>query len=594
MLRLEATWQQKSDKLQEQASTVDEVGDGNEAETQILPFFLSKKSNKRKNEKDLASSSDESDNGEKDDDMKHFDILDEEEENLENLVFGSSSNIVSNIDKLKENKKRISEKKLKSLENGEVDIVTNDKNEKKNDISSMQIDLGLKPVWEDADDSEIVNLKEFSKFSTVVNSNSNQVTSSQIEESLKARYTKYYGTPVWADLELSQKKKKKNDDSEEEEEMSFFQQTGNFLSSSTYKNSVSARTSSLPKTIVDIKTCTDANKEEPHSARLKSVEFHPSARVMLTAGLNQKLTLFQIDGKKNPKIQTVFIEKFPILAAHFTKLSGDEIIMGSRHKSFYYYDMHSGKMINVTPPSKALGEYQERSISTNFEISPDNRLIAFVGSQGQIHLFSCKSKEWIDTLKINGDCHAVTFSADTRYLFAFGADKDVYVFDVQTRGHECIHKFTDFGCLSGTALAVSDNMKYIATGCKSGVVNLYNLSESLKSNGSSRNHPKPLKSFMNLTTPCTSLKFNSTSEILASCSAYTENACKLIHVDSLTVFSNFPLAQQQTSSKTSSNSILTPMRIPQCIDFSLNSGYLTIGNHKGNALLYRLKHYGSF
>jgi hypothetical protein len=31
----------------------------------------------------------------------------------------------------------------------------------------------------------------------------------------------------------------------------------------------------------------------------------------------------------------------------------------------------------------------------------------------------------------------------------------------------------------------------------------------------------------------------------------------------------------------------TPMRIPQCIDFSLNSGYLTIGNHKGNALLYR-------
>ena len=33
-------------------------------------------------------------------------------------------------------------------------------------------------------------------------------------------------------------------------------------------------------------------------ARLKSVEFHPSARVLLTAGLNQKLTLFQVDGKK--------------------------------------------------------------------------------------------------------------------------------------------------------------------------------------------------------------------------------------------------------------------------------------------------------
>ena len=122
--------------------------------------------------------------------------------------------------------------------------------------------------------------------------------------------------------------------------------------------------------------------------------------------------------------------------------------MGSRHIAFYVYDMHSGKMTIVNPyAGKSLDEYKhkERSISTNFEISTDNRLIAFVGSQGQIHLFSCKvgtkfesnkktslfhyfkikkiskkSKEWIDTLKINGECNAVTFSSDSRYLFAFG------------------------------------------------------------------------------------------------------------------------------------------------------------------------------
>ena len=92
---------------------------------------------------------------------------------------------------------------------------------------------------------------------------------------------------------------------------------------------------------------------------------------------------------------TIFIKKFPILSAHFTKVTGDEIIMGSRHKTFYVYDMHSGKMLNVNPyAGKALNdEYAERSISTNFEISADNRLIAFVGSQGQIHLFSCKVKK---------------------------------------------------------------------------------------------------------------------------------------------------------------------------------------------------------
>ena len=62
--------------------------------------------------------------------------------------------------------------------------------------------------------------------------------------------------------------------------------------------------------------------------------------------------------------------------------------------------------------------------------------------------------------------------------------------------------------------------------CKSGVVNIYNLNESLLH--TENRNPKPLKSFMNLTTPCTSLKFNSTSEILAACSSYVESACKLV------------------------------------------------------------------
>lgn len=233
---------------------------------------------------------------------------------------------------------------------------------------------------------------------------------------------------MWADLDFKKslkKKKKRDDDSSDEDEdlkaddeSEFFQQTGNFLENTDKKRS-QPRTL-LPKTNIEIKVCTDANKEEPHQARLRSVEFHPSARVLLAAGLGQKLTLFQIDGKKNPKIQTIFFDKFPILAAHFTKQSGDEIVLGSRHKNFYYYDMHAGKMVCVRPPCKALDEHQRPSMSACFDISPDNRFMAFVGSQGQVHLFSTKSKEWIQTVKINQECNAIAFSSDSRYLFAFG------------------------------------------------------------------------------------------------------------------------------------------------------------------------------
>lgn len=53
--------------------------------------------------------------------------------------------------------------------------------------------------------------------------------------------------------------------------------------------------------------------------------------------------------------------------------------------------MLAGKMINVFPPVRAIDEHnQSRQLGTDFEISPDNRFLAFLGTHGQIHLFSVK------------------------------------------------------------------------------------------------------------------------------------------------------------------------------------------------------------
>lgn len=55
---------------------------------------------------------------------------------------------------------------------------------------------------------------------------------------------------------------------------------------------------------------------------------------------------WQVDGKTNPKIQSFFLESFPIYCAHFSK-DGEQVIMGSKHKSFKYLDMIGGKIVNV-------------------------------------------------------------------------------------------------------------------------------------------------------------------------------------------------------------------------------------------------------
>lgn len=137
----------------------------------------------------------------------------------------------------------------------------------------------------------------------------------QISRKTAALFSKHFGTPIWADLDQQKSKKKKSsakkaksllkaaemngstaqssDDDEEseddEDDDEMFQQTGNFLASKK-----SASRTPLPPNVLDIKACIDANFEEPQHASIKAVEFHPNARVILTGGLNQKLSLFQV------------------------------------------------------------------------------------------------------------------------------------------------------------------------------------------------------------------------------------------------------------------------------------------------------------
>lgn len=83
---------------------------------------------------------------------------------------------------------------------------------------------------------------------------------------------------------------------------------------------------------------------------------------------------------------------------------------------------------------------------------------------------------------------------------------------------------------------------------------------------------------MNLTTRITSMQFNPSSEILALASRNKVDSLKLVHLPSMSVFSNWPTAK-------------TPLGQVSAVDFSRNSEYIAIGNHKGKVLLYNLGHY---
>lgn len=55
----------------------------------------------------------------------------------------------------------------------------------------------------------------------------------------------------------------------------------------------------------------------------------------------------QVDGKTNPKIQSIHLENFPVNKACFSADGEQVVATGMRNKLFYIYDMMEGKVIPV-------------------------------------------------------------------------------------------------------------------------------------------------------------------------------------------------------------------------------------------------------
>lgn len=308
----------------------------------------------------------------------------------------------------------------------------------------------------------------------------------------------------------------------------------------------------------------DANIQDPCNGPINSVQFHCNGQLLLAAGLDKKLRFFQIDGKRNTKIQSIFLEDCPIRKASFLP-DGSQVIVSGRRKFFYSFDLVNARVDKIGP----LVGREEKSLEV-FEVSPDSQMIAFTGNEGHILLVSTRTKQLVGTLKMNGTIRSLAFAENGKQLLSGGGDGQVYHFDLRTM--TCMHKGVDEGCITSTALCTTPNGTHFAAGSDSGIVNIYNREEFL---GGKR---KPIKVIENLTTKVDFMRFNHDSQILAICSSMKKSSLKLIHIPSYTVFSNWPPSN-------------VSLNYPRCIDFSPGGGFMAVGNASGKVLLYKLHHY---
>ena len=462
------------------------------------------------------------------------------ERNLSSFLFGKlSDNVKEIVDSEAESDEEEDEVDESDLDDNDLEVDSNDErvksgneeesedenSEDQEESSSVQPSLPSdvfggalnlpvnkrkrKAAWVDKDDADIKVKDVVATYTKAKGKHGlSEVSEELYGKALNRKFKSVVGEPAWASLD-----KEEGGDSDEE----FLRETTN-LTQKRSKGSL-AQGKLVYRRLKDLNGGT--HKE---GAVIRATEFHPTSTVGLVAGNNGTATLFQVDGKENPKIQTINFQNFPIRTAKFSK-SGTEFIVGSQqHPHYFVYDMMIGKSIKV-PWRVRSGEHT----SGKFEVSPDGKYLAFRGAHGNIHIVSARTKELLKTLKMNDECQDMVFSGSE--LWTTGAGGEVYMWDLRT--FTALNKFTDDGSLSSTALAISPH--YLATGSSSGVVNIYSL-PSLKSSTT----PKPEKILLNLTTVIEVMEFNPSGEALVMASTAKEGAAKIVHFPSMTVFENFP------------------------------------------------------
>lgn len=403
-----------------------------------------------------------------------------------------------------------------------------------------------KPVWHDSDD-ENVHCDDVIDYNKKGAPEVRKLGKYKVH--LEKTFQNVLGKPAWADVNRD-----RDVDSDEE----LLQSVGHLAKPSINKL--------LPSTL-QFKRMKDLNRATyAEGPGITGVEFHPKSSVALVTGASGVVSIYSIDGRKNDKLHSMSFDNFSVKMCRISN-DGAEALLGGTKKFCYSYDLMTGTTHRIFLP-KGITKFSQ------FELSPCGKYVCVIGRFGEVHLLNYSSKELLCTFKQEHPSTAIAFTTDSMRILSHSSDAQINIFDI--RSQKVMHRFYDEGCVNGSSLAISPNGQLLASGSEQGVVNIYETDQLTKSAS-----PIPIKTLFNLTTAISATKFNHSSEILAYASKHIDDAVKLVHLPSGTVYKNFPGTQGNIGS-------------PSVIQFSPLSGYLAIGNLKKEVTLYRLKHYSNY
>ncbi|GLB36797.1 putative WD40 repeat-like protein [Lyophyllum shimeji] len=470
------------------------------------------------------------------------------------------------------------------------------------------------PAWTDTSDPPAVSLSA-PRLRKLRDAPSEETLSGrEYEARLRRQYERINPEPAWAAKARKEREKENLAVDAEGGIGDLLASTEGIVMKRQRRNAV------LPAGTLELERLRDANLAAQASGcgEVKVVAFHPSERVpvLCVGSADRRVRLFNVDGHTNPLLQTLHVPSLPLTSqssVSFHPLGAALLLTGPR-PFFYTHDLQRGvttrharglwgttfNTLNDTSSRKRSrsdkgggGGGGEGMEVTAFSPGTGS-MLAVAGRGGYVHLVDWASGagQVVGSLKCGaggGGARALWWASE-RELAVLSGDAEVYLWDVGER--RCVRRWKDEGGFRGAGrvmAGVGGNMEgdaegrgkgFLAVGSNTGFVNVYGADAfTLPPPSSTLGSPKPLKSIANLTTAISSIRFNHDAQLMAIASQEKKDAMRLIHMPSLTSFSNWP-----TSS--------TPLGHVTAVDFSARSEYVAIGNTRGRVLLYHLKDYG--
>jgi len=426
-------------------------------------------------------------------------------------------------------------------------------------------------AWEDPDDEELeVSLGKRRQLKA---GGSSTVSGNKYEEILRDDFVKAHGLARWAD---EAKRKEKDDDSEDEEDEEPIVASSAKLTHSTDEMLGIGPLKHHKVKILRRKNL-DISENSRADASVKALQFHPSAELLMTAGLDKKLRFWAVDGTEYRKVSSYYFNDCPLQEAQFTP-DGSQVLAMGPYRTIWSLDVETGATTSVSPQMAVV---PNRFSNLTMGPSPldsggsmSSKLFSIFGDGGDVIVCDVRTKHPVRTLRMSSRSRCSVFSLARNTLWT--ADEACFLYEWDLAMGKCLQKSKEAWATRIDSLAVSNVSPYspkpiLAVGTSTGNVDMFDIEGPKLSK-------EPEKTLDHLTTAATTLRFHPQGELLAMGSFLDPNAFRLVHSGTKTVFENWPTKG-------------LPLQKVTAVDFCRRAGHMAIGNEKGHVLLFQLSHY---